>query len=300
MTETRRIRIGNDIRLAVDLRQYVKIPYNALKEREVYTPNNPEFEELDDNDVVDKNTELYYEGEEHPVQQLYGKPIGNPISIRSVKAIFINTTKQQEHNKLIQKKSRFINRFPVEPDCKPFEATQYNICNSGYPTYRAYPGRFYTIPYSGYGIYPNFGGLYKQLVDTSNYKYTAEVYATEKQNIVEVSFPAQYQMDLGKYTLVLVVKAYAPGYNSRNLKTITVDMPDVFELVGSTEEGINTGVSIRTYDIIDNLSQGEEYIPSDIYIDRGMYQDNNIMLERNDGQYVNIDLSSATGWYEGD
>lgn len=300
MTETRRIRIGNDIRLAVDLRQYVKVPYNALKEREVYTPNSPRFEELDANDVVDKDTELYYGDVEYTSRQLYGKPIGRPISIRSVKAVLVNTTKQEEYNKLLQKKSRFIARFPIEPDCKPFEATEYNICNSGYPTYRAYPGRFYTIPYSGYGIYPNFGGLYKQLVDTSSYEYTAEVYATEKQNIVEVSFPAEDQVDLGKYTLVLVVKAYAPGYNSKNLKTITVDMPEVFELVSSTEEGINTGVSIRTYDVIDNLSQGEEDAPSDIYIDHGTYHNNNISLERNDGQRVNIDLSSVTGWYEGD
>ena len=253
MTETKKIRIGNDIRLAVDLRQYVKIPYDPLKEREVYTPGDSSFEEIDENDVVNRSTELYYNDSENTS----AKPIGNPISIRSVKAILINATKQEEYNKLIEKKSRFIARFPIEPDCKSFEATEYNICNSGYPTYRAYPGRFYTIPYSGYGIYPNFGGLYKKLIDTNDNEYIAEVYATDKQNIVEVSFPAEDQVNLGKYTLVLVVKAYAPGYNSKNLKTITVDIPEVFELVGSTEEGIDTGISINTYSIIDNLSHEE-------------------------------------------
>jgi hypothetical protein len=95
------------------------------------------------------------------------------------------------------------------------------------------------------------------LIDTNDNEYIAEVYATDKQNIVEVSFPAEDQVNLGKYTLVLVVKAYAPGYNSKNLKTITVDIPEVFELVGSTEEGIDTGISINTYSIIDNLSHEE-------------------------------------------
>jgi hypothetical protein len=93
MTETRRIRIGNDIRLAVDLRQYVKIPYDPLKEREVYTPGDSRFEEIDENDVVNRSTELYYNDSENIQNQEYVNPIGNPISIRSVKAILINTTK---------------------------------------------------------------------------------------------------------------------------------------------------------------------------------------------------------------
>lgn len=268
MTEIRKIRIGNDIRLAVDLRQYVCLPKNTLEEREIYTPGNKDFETYDPNDVVNRDTEVYYNDGQADSDRYDIKPTtGKPIAIRSVKAILVNTTKQQEYILQLDKDSKFIARFPIEPQCRSFDSTSYNICNSGYPTYRAYPGRYYIFPYEGYGVCPKFGMSCKNFIPVNDYKYVAGVYATGDQNIVEVSFPAKDQRTLGRYTLIIVAKAYAPGYNSKNLKTITVDIPDVFELVASTSEGINTGINATATDIIDNLSYEREESSDDTYAD---------------------------------
>lgn len=301
MTETRKIRIGNDIRLAVDLRQYIRLPKNALRERDVYTPTNVNFETLDVNDVVNRDTEVYYNDIAGSDSVYTLKPTtGKPIAIRSVKAILVNTTRRDEYIQKLNKNSRFIARFPIEPDCDAFKATSCNICNSGYPTYKALPGRYYVFPYGGYGVYPNFSGLCKKLASNNDFKYIAEAYATEKQHIVEISFPAEHQRTLGNYSLIIVAKVYAPGYNSKNLKTITVDIPNVFELVETTEEGINTGINATATDVIDNLSYENEDVPDDVYVNSGDYSDNAIQLGRTDGQSVSIDLSEITGWYEGD
>ena len=54
-----KIRIGNDVKLVVDIRQYNFA--NILKEKEVFNPENQEFENIDDDDFVNKSTEVYYE-----------------------------------------------------------------------------------------------------------------------------------------------------------------------------------------------------------------------------------------------
>lgn len=158
------------------------------------------------------------------------------------------------------------------------------------------------MPYAGFGVYPHFGGLYKPLTHIKNdTEYIANVMATKDQNIVEVSFPARAQRFAGLYKLVIVAELYAPGFNSRNLKTITVDMPNVFELVRSSEEGIDTGIMINVNSVIDILPDGEEQadiLYNDIYVNEGQFSDNNISLGRTDGSTVNIDTSSVTGWWE--
>jgi len=103
--------------------------------------------------------------------------------------------------------------------------------------------------------------------------------------------------------LVIVAKVYAPGFNSHNLKTITVDMPNVFELVKTTEEGIDTGIDINVshvHDVLTNIGElsGDNY--DDVYVNGGEYGDNNITLMRTDGIPVDVDTSEFTAWYEGD
>lgn len=106
------------------------------------------------------------------------------------------------------------------------------------------------------------------------------------------------------YKLVIVAELYAPGYNSCNLKTITVDVPNVFELVKTSEEGIDTGVMINTASVIDILPSGNDtggesnIIYDDVYVNEGNYNNNNIALTRTDGTIVNVDTSSVTGWWE--
>lgn len=299
MTEIRKIRIGNDIRLAVDLRQYINLPKNPLKEREVYTPDNENFENFDPNDVVNKETEVYYD-KANSSNWPNLKHVGRPISIRTVKAVLVNTTREQEYIQKLEKKTRFVARFPIEPGCENFNSTYYDICNSGYPAYRIYPGRYYATPYHGYGIYPNFGALCKKPVSPMDFKYVAEAYATEEQHVVEISFPASDQKYTGTYSLIIVAQVYAPGFNSKNLKTITVDIPNVFDLVSTTEEGVNTGIAASVTDVIDNISY--EYVNPyiDVFVENGNYENGSLQLSRTDGQNVNIDLSEATGWYEGD
>ena len=127
--------------------------------------------------------------------------------------------------------------------------------------------------------------------------------ATKDQNVVEVSFPARAQLYTGKYKLVVVAEVYAPGFNPMNLKTITVDMPDVFELVSTTQEGIDTGISINVDTVTDILPGGDsqqEVSYDDIYVNQGAYGDNSIALNRTDGSTVNVDISEITAWYDRD
>ena len=298
-----KIRIGNDIRLAVDLRQYLGEHY--LYEREVYDQQKVEFENIDSNPFVNKKYEVYTPNQydETSNESITIVPEGTPISIRSVKAILINTSKEEEREEFLKKKTRFIARYPIEPCIGPFHATPYDVMNSGYPTWRAYPHAYCAVPYHGYGWHPEWGGIYKPLPHKHEFEYFAPVMATAKQHQVEVSFPARVQRFTGVYKLVIVAEVFAPGFNRANLKTITVDMPDVFELVKTTEEGINTGIGINVDTVKDVLPSGDaepDITYNDIYVDEGSYGDNTITLDRTDGTQVGVDVSEFTAWYEGD
>lgn len=97
MGETKKIRIGNDIRLAVDLRQCVDPNYYLL-ERKVYDPKDKEYEDLDSDIWVNRKNEVYHPNQysegtiESPFDYKFKPGLGTPVSIRSVKAILINTT----------------------------------------------------------------------------------------------------------------------------------------------------------------------------------------------------------------
>jgi len=80
-------------------------------------------------------------------------------------------------------------------------------------------------------------------------------------------------------------------------------MPNVFELVKTTEEGIDTGIDINVshvHDVLTNIGElsGDNY--DDVYVNGGEYGDNNITLMRTDGIPVDVDTSEFTAWYEGD
>ena len=304
----KKIRIGNDIRLAVDLRQYVG--GNHLREREVYNPDAKDFENIDNNIFVNKHYEVYYPDQYEQSQASPSEesstisPTNTAIGIRSVKAYIINVTKEEQRKEFLKKKSRFIARFPIEPCYECFHATPYNICNSGYPTWRAYPYSYCMAPYHGFGVRPEWSCIYHKLPIKNDAEYIAPVMATGDQNVVEVAFPANAQRFTGVYKLVIVAKIYAPGFNVHNLKTITVDMPDVFELVGTTEEGIDTGIEINVnhiHDVLTNINGNDDVTGyDDIYVNAGGYQDDNITLMRTDGTPVNVDTSEFTAWYDGD
>ena len=298
--ETKKIRIGNDIRLAVDLRQYLGAKNPWLLERRVYNPKDSAFENLDTNEYVNKRTELYYPGsywdEDGEVESNESIPSYDPSSIhvciRDVKAVLINTSLQEQLIDKHKRANRFIGRFPVEPGIPPFYPTHYDLCCSGHYGWRAYPG---------FGVYPHWGALYHRMPKVNPVEYYAEVMATDKQNVVEVMFPAEAQLYTGKYKLVIVAKLFAPGFNNKNLKTVTLDVPDVFELVKTTEEGVNTGFKINVAEVTDVLPDGESIYNNwapDVYVNAGALGDNHLLLNRTDNTTVDVDLSSVTGWYD--
>lgn len=259
--ETKKFRIGNDIRLAVDLRQYLD-KNNNLREREVYNPEDSGYENIDDNPYVNKAYEVYYPNQydNNNGNSAWFSKSGSRISIRSVKAIFVNATRKKQYEDDIKKKTRFISRFPIEPIVDAFHATPYDICVSGYPTWRAYPRRHGFLPYHGFGVYPEWGGIYKPLPIINDIEYRANVAATEHQNVVEVSFPAEHQLHTGVYNLILVVKVYAPGFNNKNLKTITIDLPAVIELVKTSKEGVDSDIDATWGNVVDVLPYSYPYL----------------------------------------
>ena len=307
MGETKKIRIGNDIRLAVDLRQYID-PNFHLQERQVYDPKDQAYEDLDNDIWVNRKNEVYYPNQysegsvESPIEYKFRPGFGTPVSIRSVKAFLINTTLQQDYEKALKDKTRFISRFPMEPYYLPYEPNPYDICSSGFPGWRAYPRRHLYMPYAGFGVHPHFGGIYKPLACIkSGIEYVANVMATKDQHVVEVSFPARAQRFTGSYKLIIVAELYAPGFNNHNLKTITVDMPNVFELVKTTEEGVDTGIMINVNNVVDILPDGDQtqdVVYDDIYVNDGEFGNDSIALGRTDGSTVTVDTSSVTGWWE--
>lgn len=336
----KKIRIGNDIRLAVTLRQYLT-DHNLL-ERLIYDPTDHSFESIDSNEFVNKQYELYYN--EH-YQDSNGDPIdfkpnGKPVSIVSVKAVLVNNTRKEELKHLrrehearmhkmemdrfdaLRKHSRFIARFPIEPAMECFNATPYDICGCGYPTYRAYPRAYLFAPYHGFGVNPRWEGIYKPLFPYPAFppkpyvpesargdlkddsKYVATVAATNRPNIVEVIFPAHHQYHPGVYSLLITAKLYCPGFNETNTKTVTLDIPNIFELVPTTEQGVDGDVTINVRNIRDILSQDTfETTVDDIYTEEGSISDEDLStltLNRTDGVGVDIDLDPITTIYEAD
>lgn len=116
---------------------------------------------------------------------------------------------------------------------------------------------------------------------------------TQDPQVVNVLFPSEVQKYIGMYDLVVVVNLYEPGFKG-NIRTITVDLKNAFELVNSSSEAdINDPVQIE----INNTSNTEP--KQDIYIVSGSYSNNNIQLKRNDNGVVSFDIQPVS-WYEGD
>ena len=315
-----KIRIGNDVKLVVDIRQYGNVR-DLLKEGDVYNPESNEFNNIDDNEYVNKNYEVYNEDSSNlqsgnipyvnrQTDVYYNEDADNkvkrlPISIQSVKAILINTSKQTERYNTIKNKTRFLGRFPVEPFTDGFIPTGYNIRCSGRPSWRAFPREAIMRQYNGFGIYPKWNELYLKFPFKNDIEYIAEVSATEDPNVIEVTFPAEHQLYTGSYKLVLVFKMYAKGYK-HNLRTVTVDIDNVFELVKTTSEAIDNDIIINVYRHIDGITEDVQEVEEpnyseDIYVSAGeITNDNQILLSRTDGQVISIDGNGLFGWYEGD
>lgn len=252
----KKIRIGNDIRLAVDLRKQV----------------------LEGDDT---------------------------LAIRQVTAYLVNTTKVAEYEAKLNERPKFFGRFPREPFSHEYSTTPWCLCGCGIPTYNTFPANSCNV-YSGFGVTP-YDRRNKELADIAKcIQYKAACQSTGAQNIISVYFPAKHQLAVGVYKLIVVANVYAPGYNVENIKTIQVDIPDVFELVSTTEQGIDTGVIITTdvqspTDGTASASDDQSDIFfDDVYVNGGELSGNNIVLNRTDNIPVSIDIDDIVGWHEGD
>lgn len=209
-------------------------------------------------------------------------------NIQSLRAIFINTTLKEKFEKEYIKKNRFIGRFPIEPFVKEFEPCEYNIHSTGHGIYRA----FVHNPYCGFGLKPNWKKCLP-IGDVNMTTYYAEITNTKDPYTKIVEFPAEAQLYDGVYQLVLVAKIADAGYKN-NLRTVTINNNNVFELVSDSEEsGVENPVQIE----IINQSSVEPL--QDVYVVAGSYSDDTVHLHRNDNSVVDVDVSPITSWYEG-
>jgi hypothetical protein len=281
----KKIRIGNDIRLAVDLNTQLDLPAGS---------NN----------------------------------------VRQVSAYLINTTRLAEYKKKAENRSRFIGRFPKEPFSHDYDTTPWCLCGCGKPTWNAYPTNAGCV-YSGFGTEP-YKGLKELKKLSQSIQYRAACYNTQYPNTILVDFPADQQLYAGVYTLILVVKLYTPGY-ADNIKTVSKDIPNIFEIVKSTKdtiesnqgtsgpggdnpssggqsssdnETIETGVTIVVGPTDDSqedptpANQDTPDIPdviyNDIYVNEASISNGVLSLGRTDDQTLDVDLGGVAGWYEGD
>ena len=87
---------------------------------------------------------------------------------------------------------------------------------------------------------------------------------------------------------------YDSGYTN-NSRTVTVNTKNVFELVNdsSLEEITDNSVLLE----INNTDS--DVRSQDVYVIGGTYNNDNIVLSRNDSASINVDVSAITGWYDG-
>lgn len=167
------------------------------------------------------------------------------INIKSLEAYVINASKEHEAAENLKNKTRFVSRFPVEPYVDAFCSTAYDIKSSGYPTWRAYPQNYIYGSYAGFGPNPYWPGKFKPVPMHNLTEFKAPVKSTAQNNVVEVFFPAEAQLFTGDYNIVIVAKIYESGYSYNNLRTVTMDYENIFTLVNTSEEGIDSDVTLN-------------------------------------------------------
>lgn len=286
--ETKKIRIGNDIQLTVDLRQYIGL---GVKESEVYTNRYSDFENLDKNPIVDW-PEVYWPNEyDEDTDDHYNK-----VCIKSIKAFFINKSSNMKY--------KFIGRFPTEPYSYAFEPSGHNIFGCGRPHWHHYPVSRKPYMYYGFGIYPDWRCIYNDLPHAHSNKYPAFVKRVEVEGVlnnskVEVYFPAKVQREIGMYDLVIMANLFCPEFPNK-IRTITIDIPNVFQLVKSSVDSDSDVFSLVKIECseLPEFDSGEEF-SGDRYLNNVVTnnEDHTITFERNDGTNFSVDLDDMNDWY---
>lgn len=252
-----KVRIGNDIRLKIEL-------------------------------ALNKITSWKFGGE-FPV--IFDNPstAGEKVDIANVhtaRAFFVNTTLKEKLKAEFKKKNRFIGRFPIEPFVNEFEPTAYNINSTGFPKYNV------VVPnqYRGFGLNPNWKECLP-LKERNITVYESEITHTRNAGTIVVDFPAEAQLFPGEYELLVVAQVYSPGYKG-NVRTVTSNYKNIFELVEDVDDAdVENKVQIE----INNEDDTDDV--ADIYVKSGSYTDDAVNLKRTDGSVVSVDISPVSGWY---
>jgi len=211
-------------------------------------------------------------------------------NIKSLRAIFVNTTLKDKLEAEYKKHNRFIGRFPIEPFVNEFEPNEYCINSTGYSRYNV---AVYN-QYRGFGLKPDWKNCFpiKQMPIT---EYYAEISHTQNPNTVSVLFPGEAQLYEGNYELIVIAKIYQPGYKN-NTRTVSTNYKNIFELVkDSQQDGVDNPVRIELTNV------DSQDVVGDVYVVSGSFSNNAIKLKRNDLGVVNIDVEPImAGWYEDD
>lgn len=218
------------------------------------------------------------------------------VNIQSMRAYIVNNTLKSKIEAELERKTKFISRYPIEPMIDSYISTHYNINGCGHPCYNVYPHyphRKMFTPYAGFGVNPAFEMIYPKAPDCHYIKYCAKVEYTEDRDKIEVIFPAEAQHDLGEYSIILTGKVYRPGYD-QNVKTITVGYDKAFELVCPLcEEEDYTGG-----EYIELKEEGEmAQTNKDTYVISGEFTDDKLVLNMSTGGKVDIDRPQEDPWY---
>lgn len=192
---------------------------------------------------------------------LISKKFVETVQIQSIKAYIINTTAEAEAIRDMKNKTKFMSRFPIEPKIDAYTASAYDTNACGFPTYHAFPQNHVIGSYAGFGVEPNWFGIYRPIPQHNLTEFLAPVKYTSKNNRIEVFYPAEAQRYCGDHKLILVAKIYEPGYSPNNLRTITMDYENIFTLVDKSSEGTDSDVVISVGDNATSVSiSGEEDI----------------------------------------
>lgn len=176
------------------------------------------------------------------IQELNGMDI---INIKAIKCFIINTTPMmQDHCGNAYEIHRcglpiyhihpFLSPYPF--DRGPFLAPcEYHGCGI-YPMY-CKNWHHNLFPHHDYCCRNPYGHHYLHCINPEHkpFEFIAPVKALPERNKVRVFFPASAQMLCGMYSLTFVIDLYEPGYHCNNLRTITVDYNNIFELVPNME-----------------------------------------------------------------
>ena len=193
-----------------------------------------------------------------------------------------------------------------------YTPTEYDVCLSGIPKYNyPIPYNVYAFnnaqycPMNDYHVFPAYNGFG---VCSKPFKYDPRDYMAPSrvlygQNAIECYFPAQDQVKLGTYKLVIVVTVYIPGWSFDNLRTYTIDKGELFKLVDdttgqsgeiviNTDTATPTGISSNSIiylPTLQSISLGDLDVTGTEYKIDVIYSDNTIKSWTNS---TNITLST--------